>query len=143
MYFSRLTAVYEMSNLIKETIICLEFFFHWRCSFWFLIFCCCFIYWHTFIPHFRKSTKPIFPVADQLPHSSVFCSFCTNSSLEPHTSSSAFGRKWFVTVILFIISRLPSWGTIYVCVYDLCRTFFLSLVAKIRLCCNLLKYTTN
>lgn len=27
MYFSRLTAVYEMSNLIKETIICLQVFF--------------------------------------------------------------------------------------------------------------------
>lgn len=41
------------------------FFSLWRCAFWFLIFfVVVFIYWHTFIPHFRKSTKSMFPMAD-------------------------------------------------------------------------------
>lgn len=57
-----------MSNLIKKTIRCLEIFFPLEMCILVLnfvvLFCFVFIYWHNFIPHFRKSTKSIFPVAD-------------------------------------------------------------------------------
>lgn len=66
MYFSRLTAVYEMSNLIKETTICLEFFFPLEMCV-LVLNCVVVLFLFTGILLYlilEKSTKSIFPVAD-------------------------------------------------------------------------------
>ena len=55
MYFSRLTAVNEMSNPNKENYKRFRDFFHWKCAFWFLIlFCFAFTGTLFIIPHLKK-----------------------------------------------------------------------------------------